>query len=613
MANALNALATVNRQARQDAQAGAIAGRALAMARRLEQPAGVETSSALVTLAILDRLSVEPERIVRMLEEAIAIEERLRPADHPLNAATVLQIAQAYREVGDLQAARTAETRGMAMLEVSGTNTYQLAFEVIELATINDAIGDYSEALSVAERAVALSERVTNPTSTLTASALGVLGTMQSRLGDHVTAAATRERVVKLWSASSPDSLHVANALTALAESCWALGRMDEASDCVERALAMKPLQDEPMMLSRALQSSARISISRGRTADARAALDRAIAAGKAANQSITRIATSMALSDLATLERRDGHPDRALAYARESLQWLEKELGVDNVRTAARRSVLAAILAETGAFDEARKELVEGERASLDHLRLITRTLPDRRALDFAAERQSGRNLAVTLATHPKIAAPGDTDMAWRIVVQGRNVVVDEMAARQQTVIAEAQNAAVRDQWVALNHARARLANLVIGGPQGLAPEAYQALVERTRAAHDRAERDLAEASAAFRQEQSRTRADVRDVLAALPKQTALISHACATFPNACRARRSPRPRPHQRMAARTDQRRPRPRRIQRFCPCRPRRRRTRRSSAGPTACRRAWWRWDRLMRSMRRWRDGARASRAS
>ena len=549
VANALNAIATIDRLARQEAQASAFAGRALAMARRLEAPAGIETATALVTLTIIERLHVEPERILRMLEEAAAIEERLRPHDHPLNAATVLQLATAYREVGDLQTARTVETRGIALLEASGPNNcralatpapqkgaqpttggcvvnYQIAFDMIELATINDAIGDYSEALSVAERAVALSERVTSPTSTLTAAALGILATTHSRLGDHVAAASTRERVVTLWSAQNPESLHVAVALTALAESYWALGRMDEAFGVVERALSMKALQNEPMMLARTLQGHARLLVARGRTAEARSALEHAITAGKATNQSTARIEMGMALADLATIERQDGHADRALAYARESLQLLEKELGRDNVRTAARRSVLSAILAETGAYDEARKELVEGERASLDHLRLIARELTDRRALEFAAERQSGRNLAVTLATNPKIAAPGDIDMAWRIVVQGRNVVVDEMAARQQTVIAEAQNAAVRDQWVALNRARARLANLVIGGPQGLTPEAYQALVERTRAAHDRAERDLAGASAAFRQEQSRTHADVRDVLAALPKQTALISY---------------------------------------------------------------------------------------
>lgn len=526
VANALNALATINRLSRQDAQAGAFAGRALAIARRLEAPAGIETATVLNTLALIDRVNLEPERIARMLEEVIAIEERLRPRDHPLNAGSVLQMATAYREVGDLQAARAYEERGIALLEKSNFQSYQVAFDLIELATINDALGDYSEALSVAERAVALSERVTSPTSTLTAAALGILATMHSRLGDHVTAASTRERVLKLWSAQSPDSLHVAVALTALAESYWALGRMDEAFNAVDRALAMKALQNEPVMLERTLQGQARLLVARGRLAEARTALEGAVAAGRVANQSITRIEMGMALSDLASLERQDGHPDRALAYARESLHILEKELGPENVRTASRRSVLSAILAETGAYDEARKELVTGERASLAHLRIIARTLTDRRALDFAAERQSGRNLAVTLATHPKIAAPGDTDMAWRIVVQGRNVVVDEMAARQQTVIAEAQNAAVRDQWVALNRARARLANLVIGGPQGLTPEAYQALVERTRAAHDRAERDLAEASAAFRQEQSRARAEVGDVLAALPKQTALISY---------------------------------------------------------------------------------------
>ena len=114
---------------------------------------------------------------------------------------------------------------------------------------------------------------------------------------------------------------------------------------------------------------------------------------------------------------------------------------------------------------------------------------------------------------------------MAWRIVVQGRNVVVDEMAARQRTVIAEAERRGPRSVDRAQSRARAARESRH-RRPAGTAPEAYQALVERTRAAHDRAERDLAEASAAFRQEQSRTHADVREVLAALPKQTALVSY---------------------------------------------------------------------------------------
>jgi tetratricopeptide (TPR) repeat protein len=529
VANALNALANVNRLNRQLAQAGAFAGRALALARRLESPSGAETATALFILSHTDRTDqrvVEPERIVRMLEEAAAIEERMRRPDHPLNAGVILALSNAYREVGDLHAARRVEERGIALLDAGGSDSYQAAFEVIELATINDALGEYAAALSVAEQAVARSERVTSPTSTLTASALHILAGAHARLGDHTSAASIEERVLKLWTAHGPESLHVATTLMALAESYWALGRTDEAFAAVERALAMKSLQNEPLYLERVLQGHARLFVARGRTAEARTTLERAIAVARTVNQSIGRIELAIALAALAQLEREDRHPDRALIYVREAMQIFEKELGADNVRTAARRPLFSAILAETGAYDEARKELIAGERASLDHLRIIARTLTDRRALDFAAERQSGRNLAVTLATHAKIAAQTDTDMAWRIVIQGRNVVVDEMAARQRTVIAEAENAAVRDQWTALNRARARLANLVIGGPQGSTPEAYQALVERTRAAHDRAERDLAEASATFRHEQSRTRADVSEVLAALPKQTALISY---------------------------------------------------------------------------------------
>ncbi|MHC4507254.1 MAG: CHAT domain-containing protein, partial [Planctomycetota bacterium] len=73
----------------------------------------------------------------------------------------------------------------------------------------------------------------------------------------------------------------------------------------------------------------------------------------------------------------------------------------------------------------------------------------------------------------------------------------------------------------------RSRLANLTIRGPSAGEPAQHAKLLEDARRNKERAERALAQSSAAFRQNQARARIGFKEVSAALPAGSALLAYA--------------------------------------------------------------------------------------
>jgi CHAT domain-containing protein/tetratricopeptide (TPR) repeat protein len=535
VAATLNALGGVFRVARDYPQAAQAAQRALFIARQLEQPAGNETAAALSTLGIVDRANGDLERAVSRSEEMLVIDERLRGPAHPAIVGTLLNLSGALWDLGDVDRSRALHERALRILDATPGSDRRLAFELVSLASKLENTGDFANGLTLCERGAAIAERLTGPNSMLTAAALDELAALRNHLGDVAGATALRQRTLAIWSAQGAETLHVAIALNALAESYEDAGQIDEAFDAVERSLRIKALEDENTALSRVLQTKARLLSRRGRLAEARVVLQRARDVSEATANITGRVDLAMTLRELARVEEQDGQPARAVPLYRDAVRLFERELGPTYIRTAERRAELAGALAKAGDFPAAREELIAAEQASVDHLRLIARALTDRRALSFAAARVSGADLAVTMATRPAAKTKTDVEAAWQMVIRGRTIVLDEMAARQRAVAADADRTIVRERWAALNRSRSRLANLIIRGPEALAADQYRALVERTRDERDRAERDLAEASVTFRQEQTRLRAGASDVLAALPAGAALVSYVRYT-PHALR-----------------------------------------------------------------------------
>jgi tetratricopeptide (TPR) repeat protein len=500
LARALSALAWVHWQARRLPIAIQTGERALAMARRLESPAGQETASVLNTLAGSHRTNGQIDQSVRFYEEALAIEERMRGPGHPATTYTMISFASALFDYGEFDRARALHEGAIEILEHTPGSERRLAFEMISLSNTFETYGEYAAAFAMCERGVAVAERVTGADSAVTVAGIGKLAALHQRLGDHAAASAIRARTLERWTAlQGGESLHVATALIELAASYESAGEIDKAFETLDRAMKMEALVKQPIVHADGFELLGSLLMTQGRLTEAREALERAHAMDAASKYDSGRRGQAATLRLLGRLDRREGQAARAVPRYREAVQLMEREFGPASINTAEMRTEFAEALAEAGMIDEAREALVASETASLDHLRLIARALPDRRALAFAKERRSGIDLAVTLATREAAVAAGgtpraaagagaaattsavpapaptasaatkaDVEMALQMLIQGRTVVLDEMASRQRTVSAEAENAAVRERWTTLNRARARLANLIVRGAEG-------------------------------------------------------------------------------------------------------------------------------------------------
>jgi CHAT domain-containing protein len=172
------------------------------------------------------------------------------------------------------------------------------------------------------------------------------------------------------------------------------------------------------------------------------------------------------------------------------------------------------------GQGDVALQEALAAEDAARKFLRTTLRYLPEREALSYVRQRPSGLNVALTLAAGDPT---GDPTPVLDAVVRSRALVFDEIAARQRTVesLAERDIADRRSAWKA---ARQRLANLTVRAGREASSPTHIALLQEARREAERAERVLAEQSAAF---QAEHRPDVgqEDVRRRLPSRTALVS----------------------------------------------------------------------------------------
>jgi tetratricopeptide (TPR) repeat protein len=529
VANALNALAWIERSRNNDATATPFAWRAYDIARRAEQPAGRETETALIFIGMHMRSTRETERAIGLFEEALAIEERLYGPAHAASVVTLTQLGMAYYDNGDFARGMATRARAISLLEATPGSELRLAFELMSDSAWLAGAGNFAGSLAAAERAVAVAERVSGPNSALTAGALEQLAAAYERLGDDATAATIGRRTVALWTTTQgPDAIHTATAWRALAESYEHAGQIDAAFAAIAHAVSSPSLAKEYVLFAQALQVQARLLMSRGRFDEARTVLERARRVSESGILGAARTDLATTLLLLARVERHDGQLARALPLYREAVIRYELVFGYAHPTVADCRIEFAGALAEAGELYEAWQLLASGEQGGLDHLRLVARTLTDQASLSFAASRRSGIDLAVSLAVsplpHPEESL--DISRAFDMLVRARTVVLDEIAARQRAVAEQAHDAQVRTRGEALARARTRLANAIVRGPGDQSTTEYQTLIDNARTARDQAERDLAQASATFRQEQQRSRAGRAAVLAHLPPGAAIVSY---------------------------------------------------------------------------------------
>src|SRR4029453_5237999 len=97
----------------------------------------------------------------------------------------------------------------------------------------------------------------------------------------------------------------------------------------------------------------------------------------------------------------------------------LEQTYGPDHPHAGSVRQHMAEVLAALGDTGSALQVALETERIGRDHLRTIGRTLPEREALMYAAERPAGLNVALTLIASGGNGARASSAPVWDAVVR--------------------------------------------------------------------------------------------------------------------------------------------------------------------------------------------------
>ena len=216
--------------------------------------------------------------------------------------------------------------------------------------------GDYTNALPLYERALAIREKALGPQHADTATSLNNLASLYRAMGDYAKALPLYERALAIREkALGPQHTHTATSLNNLASLYRAMGDYAKALPLCERALAIreKALGPQHVDTATSLNNLAGLYRDMGDYAKALPLYERALAIReKALGPQHTHTATS--LSNLASLYRAMGDYAKALPLCERALAIREKALGPQHVDTATSLNNLAVLYRDMGDYAKA-------------------------------------------------------------------------------------------------------------------------------------------------------------------------------------------------------------------------------------------------------------------
>ncbi len=491
---------------------------ALRIQRSISPEGSMEEVSILKDLGVFESDLAQLTAAHEYLEQAVALGERLGPRS-ALFEKSLENLALLENDQGDSFSARSRLERALAINREMGGN---LGPTYMNLGVVALDQYDFGAARSYFERALALFQE-TSPNTSGIPFALGNLALTFYREGDLQAAYEYEQRAMTTDEARLGGSLDTADDYVVMGEILRDQKRFEAADEYFHRALDIRQkLTPESLHVADALMDLAKLERARGNSAAAIADDRRALQIGqKSCPETQCAAGTANILNDLGDLAFEQGSFAEAEADLRKAAKLREQSLGPTHPELARSLNSLALTLASLGERSEARELSLRAEGIGAEHLRLSVRTLSERQALAYEGIRASGLDLALSLVADGEAR---DRAEVLDAVIRSRALVFDELAARRRSVHegGDPESAQLSEHLMA---ARRRLATLVYRGPSEATPEVYRALLEDAREKKEKAERALAERSAAFRQEQTRSRLGLDDVARSLPPEAALIA----------------------------------------------------------------------------------------
>lgn len=402
-------------------------------------------------------------------ERALAIRERLLGPDHADVATSLANLSTSVNE--NPSRARPLLERALAIqIKTLGRNSSEAATTLESLAVVYHRLHDEKGAIRAAEKALVIQESTRGLESVEVASVLNSVAVFYQNDGRLREARQANERALAIWTLRyGPDHFRVAAQLNNLSSVL-----RDE--DDLEGALA---LQRQAMEIRLKTLGPNHPNVANGK-------------------------------HNIANLLLELHRFTEAQQLAEESLAVREKTFGPRHTAVAESLVVLAEARNGSGDHAGAVAAITRAAQIFREWRRLNLQTLSEREAEQFVSipEAAFGREVEIA-ATIP--ADPALLRAIWNEVIASRALEFDEMASRRKWA-----DTAGRESLVA---ARRRYAALLVKGPS--------ADLESVREAMEKAERDLASRSLAFREELVRSRAGFTEVSAALPAGSALVAYS--------------------------------------------------------------------------------------
>src|SRR6266508_1257912 len=462
-----------------------------------------------------------------LVERGLEIRERLLGTEHRDVAAAIDSLAGIYTGRGEYVNAEPLYRRALDIREKTlGKDHPDTARSLNNLADLYQYRGKYVEAEPLYKRVLDINEKALGKDHPDTATSLNNLAVLYASQGKYVEAEPLYKRALDIREkALGKDHPYTAVSLNNLAIIYQKQGKYVEAEPLYKRALDIreKALGKDHPDTATSLNSLALLYASQGKYVEAEPLYKRALdieekALGK------DHPDTGASLNNLALLYASQGKYLEAEPLYKRALDIREKALGKDHPYTANSLDNLAVLYTAKGELVQAVKFQSRANAASERNLARNLVIGSERQKLAYLAtfSEQSDRTVSLHLQSAPDDPTP--RNLAATLILQRKGRALDATSQNLNALRSRfnAEDQALLDR---LTDTRSQIARLVLGGPQKMTAEQYQARIKELEDQADKDEADISRRSDEFRAQSLPVTLEA--VRAAIPSDSALIEFA--------------------------------------------------------------------------------------
>jgi CHAT domain-containing protein/Tfp pilus assembly protein PilF len=488
---------------------------ALAIRQRVYGEDHPETAESHNNLGHVLRLEGKLGEARRHLEKAVEIRENTFGKDSLEAAQSMNNLGLVLSQLGLYERAGDSYRRSLAIRRRHPENLLAVATACNNLGIFSYQIGDYVESRRYLEETLELLGHISKSDTRNRAATYNVLGVLLLAQGDYADALRYLKLSKAIHEQLGRDHPEAGLTLNTLGSALAELGRYGEARAEYEHALATFRAADDRVHVATTLHNLARLLEREGKLGDAIAQLEGVLKLRQAIYGGF-HPEIAQTLNNLALMWEKAGELEKARDLLTRALAMSEDKLGPTHPTTANHLANLAAIDLHLGDRTAARKMLERALIISEFHMKLCFSSQSERQQLAMTASLRKKLDAYLSLAEADGIAA----EDVYRHVVEWKGAVYARQRRRRSLRVAVEGEPLARE----LQETSATLAALALSQPNKVSHETWQREIQKLTDRKEHLERELSKRSAQYKAEQSLERYTVRELQAALPRDTALL-----------------------------------------------------------------------------------------